>query len=379
MALDYAAIMQAGQNLVPDIAQQTMQRQELQLRQEALAQQAQQRQLAVEAARAKQARESDFRARLAGVIDSNDPRAISRLMMEYPEFADSIKPGYEALAADVKARNLTQLGSAYQLATNGDFKGAAGILQRRYDADVAAGQGDETTKELLDAFNGDDPVAARRAATTLGMVIAAHDPSKFNETYKALNPSEKIDPTQREYEWRVRQFGQEQADRWLEVQDTKLVPVQEGGSVYNAADLVGGGVSPTQKGGDPAARGGVPATGVAIERAALSAVPGAMVTSRQRSPAKNAEVGGVPDSFHLTDQARDFVPPKGMSMDALHGKLKAALPGFDVINEGDHVHVEPASRGGSGGPVQVKSKQQYDRLPAGSQYIAPDGSVRVKG
>lgn len=367
MALDYAAIMQAGQNLVPDIAQQTMQRQELQLRQEALAQQAQQRQLAVEAARAKQAREGDFRARLAGVIDSNDPRAISRLMMEYPEFADSIKPGYEALAADVKARNLTQLGSAYQLATNGDFKGAAGILQRRYDADAAAGQGDETTKELLDAFNGDDPVAARRAATTLGMVIAAHDPSKFNETYKALNPSEKIDPTQREYEWRVRQFGQEQADRWLAVQDTKLVPVQEGGSVYNAADLVGGGVSPTQKGGDPAARGGVPATGGAIERAALSAVPGAMVTSRQRSPAKNAEVGGVPDSFHLTDQARDFVPPKGMSMAALHGKLKAALPGFDVINEGDHVHVEPASRGGK------QSAQVITKTISGKTYYQING------
>lgn len=367
MALDYAAIMQAGQNLVPDIAQQTMQRQELQLRQEALAQQAQQRQLAVEATRAKQAREGDFRARLAGVIDSNDPRAISRLMMEYPEFADSIKPGYEALAADVKARNLTQLGSAYQLATNGDFKGAAGILQRRYDADAAAGQGDETTKELLDAFNGDDPVAARRAATTLGMVIAAHDPSKFNETYKALNPSEKIDPTQREYDWRVRQFGQEQADRWLAVQDTKLVPVQEGGSVYNAADLVGGGVSPTQKGGDPAARGGVPASGGAIERAALSAVPGAMVTSRQRSPAKNAEVGGVPNSFHLTDQARDFVPPKGMSMDALHGKLKAALPGFDVINEGDHVHVEPASRGGK------QSSQVITKTISGKTYYQING------
>lgn len=356
MALDYAAIMQAGQNLVPDLQEQVMRKQEVALRRDALDQHAQARQMQVQQAMAKQSREGEFRARLAGVIDSNDPRAISRLMMEFPEFADSIKPGYDALAADVKARNLTQLGSAYQLATNGDYKGAAGVLQKRYDADVAAGQGDETTKELLDALNGDDPVQARRAATTLGMVIAAQDPAKFNETYKALNPSEKIDPTQREYEWRVRQFGQEAADRWLAVQDTKLVPVQEGGSVYNAADLVGGGGVPSNvKGGDPAARGGVPATGAAIERAALGAVPGVTVTSRKRSPAHNAQVGGVSNSYHLTDQARDFVPPKGMSMGALHSQLKAALPGFDVINEGDHVHVEPSSGGGKA-PAPVVSK-----------------------
>jgi Peptidase M15 len=313
MALDYASILQAGQNLVPDLQEQMMRKQEVQLRQAALQGQQQQRALQVQAAAEKQRREAEFRARLAGVVDSNDPRAIGKLMMEFPEFADSIKPGYEALSNEARTRNLTQLGSAYQLATSGDSKGAAAVLRKRYDADVAAGQADETTKELLDALESDDPVQQRRAASTLGMVIAAQDPAKFTDAFKALNPSEKIDPTQREYEWRVRQFGQAAADQWLAVQDTKLVTVQEGGSVYNAADLVGRSVPSSMKGGDPAVAGGGPATGLAIEQAALSAVPGLTVTSRKRSPAKNASVGGQPNSFHLTDQARDFVPPKGMS------------------------------------------------------------------
>lgn len=82
-------------------------------------------------------------------------------------------------------------------------------------------------------------------------------------------------------------------------------------------------------------------TGEQIEQTAFAAVPGMTVTSRQRSPAHNAAVGGVRNSYHLTDQARDFVPPHGMSMGALHARLAAAMPGFDVINEGDHVHVEP--------------------------------------
>lgn len=82
-------------------------------------------------------------------------------------------------------------------------------------------------------------------------------------------------------------------------------------------------------------------TGAQIEQRALSVVPGAVVTSRKRSPAKNRAVGGAANSYHLTDRARDFVPPRGMSMGALHARLARAMPNFDVINEGDHVHVEP--------------------------------------
>jgi uncharacterized protein YcbK (DUF882 family) len=82
-------------------------------------------------------------------------------------------------------------------------------------------------------------------------------------------------------------------------------------------------------------------TGAAIEQTAQSVVPGLTVTSRQRSATHNAAVGGVRNSYHLTDQARDFVPPQGMSMGTLHARLAAAMPGFDVINEGNHVHVEP--------------------------------------
>jgi hypothetical protein len=39
--------------------------------------------------------------------------------------------------------------------------------------------------------------------------------------------------------------------------------------------------------------------------------------------------------------ARDSVPPPGMSMNEYHRRLQAANPHLDVINEGDHVHMEP--------------------------------------
>ena len=98
-------------------------------------------------------------------------------------------------------------------------------------------------------------------------------------------------------------------------------------------------------GGIVALAGGGPALGSWFEETALNAIPGIGVTSRQRSADKNAQVGGVPNSYHLTDNARDFVPPKGMDMGSLAAKLKSTFgAGYDIINEGDHVHVEPGPK-----------------------------------
>lgn len=63
------------------------------------------------------------------------------------------------------------------------------------------------------------------------------------------------------------------------------------------------------------------------------------VTSTVRSKARNKQVGGVPNSYHLTGQAMDIARGKGIS----HKKIETALrrAGFDIIeslDEGDHSH-----------------------------------------
>ena len=76
-------------------------------------------------------------------------------------------------------------------------------------------------------------------------------------------------------------------------------------------------------------------------------IAGEKVTSTFRTPARNAAVDGVSNSYHMRrgadgkPLARDSVPPPGMSMGAYHRRLKALNPNYDVINEGDHVHMEP--------------------------------------
>ncbi len=79
-------------------------------------------------------------------------------------------------------------------------------------------------------------------------------------------------------------------------------------------------------------------------------VPGERITSTYRTPAHNQKVGGVANSFHTRKGpdgrplARDSVPPPGMSMKAYAALLKRQNPDLDVINEGDHAHLEPKGR-----------------------------------
>ncbi len=65
------------------------------------------------------------------------------------------------------------------------------------------------------------------------------------------------------------------------------------------------------------------------------------MTSTLRSAAHNKRVGGVSNSYHLKGMARDSVPPPGMTMGAYAAELRRRNPNLDVINEGDHVHLEP--------------------------------------
>lgn len=61
------------------------------------------------------------------------------------------------------------------------------------------------------------------------------------------------------------------------------------------------------------------------------------ITSGIRSPAQNTAVGGVPNSFHLTGQALDIRKSEATPQVMKHFSDN----GYKVIDEGDHLHVEP--------------------------------------
>ncbi len=72
---------------------------------------------------------------------------------------------------------------------------------------------------------------------------------------------------------------------------------------------------------------------------ALTAAFPCSVTSGKRSPHRNAEAGGVPNSLHLADLARDVVLDfQGSDANAFEALAKRL--GMWTLNEGDHIHVQ---------------------------------------
>ena len=105
-------------------------------------------------------------------------------------------------------------------------------------------------------------------------------------------------------------------------------------------------LAPDVRSGPPA-----PTQAQAQAQAAPAAFPtfdpaGGQITSQFRTPEHNKKVGGVANSWHTRGSpehpmAMDSVPPPGMSMGEHFQRVKARNPGMFVLNEGDHVHVEP--------------------------------------
>ncbi len=161
----------------------------------------------------------------------------------------------------------------------------------------------------------------------------------------------------------------------------------------STSTLVNGGApgAPTASGGHYSG----PALGPQIESTVAKLVPGATITSGARTVAHNAAVGGVSNSYHLTNDARDFVPPSGMSMGSFAGLVKNSMPGFTVLNEGTHVHVQPGpgmaaqAAPTAGGPPSVirGAPKPEDAVPQLSQaaieglaqQVASGGDVPALG
>jgi hypothetical protein len=72
----------------------------------------------------------------------------------------------------------------------------------------------------------------------------------------------------------------------------------------------------------------------------LASVASFRVTSWWRSPSSNKAVGGHILSWHLVGMGVDLVP----DTEADRHLIKAHAPrlGFDYIDEGDHIHLEPS-------------------------------------
>ena len=92
-------------------------------------------------------------------------------------------------------------------------------------------------------------------------------------------------------------------------------------------------------------------------------VPGVVITSGTRTAEHNQEVGGVPNSQHLSGKAVDIVLPKGTSFSEFKGQLlQSGVKPTELINEGDHIHVAWGPKGSTGTGQSYLSQADYYRM-----------------
>lgn len=311
-----AAIIRGGMSLVPDLRQQLMEDALFKQQQTVFQQQQQDREAQMQQAQVMQQREGEFQAALDDVMMNPTPQKIRQLQVRFPEFAKGFKEVFDGMDADIRQTNITQIGSIFANLNSGNTARAVEILRGRIEADRAAGQDVADDEAILAELESGDPMRVNAAKATVGITLAAATGDKFDQTYKAVNPTEATSPTMREYRERVQQFGQAAADAWLRTQDTKTVAVNPGGTVFQ----LGGDTVPM--GTQPAAQGGGDPSGSGVE-------------------------GLTPEQFRANVEA--LGPERAAAMTARNGI-----------------------------PVRVRTVQEAERLPPGTLYATPTGELYTR-
>ena len=124
-------------------------------------------------------------------------------------------------------------------------------------------------------------------------------------------------------------------------------------------------------GGMVAFSGGGPAGskwGSYIEETVRKLDPNIQISGRARTPSRNAQVGGVSNSYHLIDAARDIRTPDGMDKNQFIAQLKSVFGSdYDVLpSKGRSVHVEPGPKLGKrvrgGAPELVEAAKEDNTI-----------------
>jgi len=127
-----------------------------------------------------QAEEDAFQHELDTVLaGAPDPNAYRRLMVKYPQFGAQLKAQADALDANQRRTDFTQAAEIYSAARNGKYDLAAQQLQRRIDADRAAGQDTSQDEAILLGLKSEDPVERNAAINMIGFHVSSFNPQQF--------------------------------------------------------------------------------------------------------------------------------------------------------------------------------------------------------
>lgn len=391
---------------------------------------------AVTANKTKLDRQQQFQADLTTIMGNPTATNISALMAKYPEFADELKSSWDVKDKAVRDADFMSMSEVWSAIDNGHPELAAKSMRQRYDAEVAAGTADDDDKAILDLLESNDPGKIAQAKGMIGMHISAiGGPEHFGSVSGAIKPGiHEIDGVI--YDDQGRPIAQSPYEKIIPGPDGSFyrqprigtIPVL-GGSTGSSAQPApstaptptGGGVDPMKlwndfiaphEGGYSPKDGNGAPVNFGINQGANPDVDVKGLTKQQagqlfvdryfkpsgadKMPPGLAAVhadtyfinpgmadrflkasGGDPDKYMtlrenwLGSLAKQ---PKYKRFGKAWTSRNAALRDYSMKAGGDAYYSQPGASA-----IKVSTKAEYDALPTGTTYEAPDGSVRVKG
>jgi hypothetical protein len=349
-------------------------------------------------------------SRTSPVVSNPTPEGYRALMLRYPDRHEGLKASWDQYSEGQRERNVGDAAAVYGAISNGRSDLALDRLKTRRDALAKGGEDTHETDALIEALESGDPAKIKQAQGLAGMVLAAAvGPDKIGSTLDSLTTASGRTASRTSTTGGSEAVRAETADDWLATQDTKLVPVQAGGKVF-AFGPTGAG-APQMEGGDQSTsagatlampvQGGTFTSGFGAPRDGGKRVHnGIDIAAPSGSPVLPVKPGTV--------VAVGNDPKSGLFVRVKH--LDGTLSGYGHLGHqavtvgqevtattplgtvgatgnatGNVLHLTVRDSNGRAvdprpmlGATVVRTQQQYDRLPSGAQYIAPDGSHRVK-
>lgn len=435
--IDYGAAIRSGMAIVPDWGAEQL-RQRLAAVQEG---EAQAQMTRAQAQAAEQARETqsaqDYQSAVLAYQQRPTLEGLSNLMVRFPQMSEGLKRAFDARSDQERTADFRDLGQLHDALRSGRTDLALGLIDRRISADRAAGQEvDPIDQQMRDAIASGNPeqlAYARETARRMTAIIAG--PEQFRSVYETDDPKfRNVSPGDLVMEERTGAVAQSPVTETVSgsggIYQPDLVPGLPVLGTGRPPQPVASQASPTtqptsQSGGTPPGRPyaggnqaswrvisvpGQPRDGGARSHAGWDIVPpNADASWRPAQPFRIERPRGHPTRGRQGLTA-DVVFQDGTRVTAMHlANRPEATPSGTWLPAGSlavvagntgnarttptHIHAE-ARRGGArtdprpyfgisgsqqaAGPARIRSRQQYERLASGAEYIAPDGSRRRK-
>jgi hypothetical protein len=123
--------------------------------------------LGLQAAKAKQALAEQYQGDVQNALHTGN---FAALYAKYPDQQKELQAAHDALDEPTKRANERDLYAVHNFINSGNVAGAKAILQKRIDADRAAGQPADDDQQMLDEINSGDP---KRVAGAAGLALFA--------------------------------------------------------------------------------------------------------------------------------------------------------------------------------------------------------------